>query len=239
MSFPKIEHPTYTVDLSIGQVTYRPFLVKEQKILMMAHNTQNIDAVVDALKVIVHNCIVAPANLDIAAMPLSDLTHLFLHLRARSMGEKMKVYFKCTNEFEGKPCGMVLEDEVDLLEVKPEGGGGNPVIMITKDIGVHMHYPSFDLLNLIMKNQSSIEAEFIVMAGCIDYVFDANGRHNVADASVEEVQKFVTDLPEDKYNLLKSFVSNAPTIKKTIRKNCVKCNYAHEMVLEGLSDFFV
>ena len=239
MAFPKIEHPTHTVDLSIGTVTYRPFLVKEQKILMMAHNAKNIDSVVDALKIIVNNCIVSPKDLDIDAMPLSDLTLLFLHLRARSMGEQMKVYFKCTNDFNGKPCDNIIEDEVDLLNVKPQGGGGNPKIMITKDIGVHMHYPSFNLLNMVLKHQNSIEAEFVVVAGCIDYVFDANGKYDASDASMQEVEKFVTDLPEDKYNLLKNFVASAPAIKTTINKDCLKCGFKHEMVLEGLSDFFV
>lgn len=238
MSFPKIEHPIHSVDLSIGKVTFRPFLVKEQKILMMAHQSQSIDGIVEALKVIVKNCVVEPQNLDVDGMPLVDLSLLFLHLRARSVGEKMKVYFKCQNDFEGKPCGMIIEDEVDLLEVKPSGGGENPKIMITKDIGVLMHYPSFDLLNLIMKTQA-LEAEFIVVAGCIDSVFDQHGVHKAIEASPEEVEKFVTDMPEEKYNLLKKFVASAPTIKTTLHKDCPKCSYKHEMVLEGLSDFFV
>lgn len=238
MSFPKIEHPTYDIELSIGKVTFRPFLVKEQKILMMAHDANDIDTVVKAIKTIVQNCVVSPQNIDVDALPLSDLSMLFLHLRAHSMGEKMKVYFKCLNEVEGKTCNMIVESEVNLLEIKPEGGGGNPKIMITDKIGVHMHYPSFDLLNLLMKTQS-IEAEFIMVAGCLDYIFEGDTIHQCNEASPEEVQQFVMNLPEAKYNLLKDFIQSAPTIKKTIHETCVKCGFAHDMTLEGLSDFFV
>lgn len=237
MSLPKIEHPIHDVQLSIGKVQFRPFLVKEQKILLMAHQSEKIESIVDAIKQIFQNCIVTP-GIDVDSMPLSDLIHLFINIRARSMGETMRVYFKCTNEVEGKACGMVLDGEINLLEIVPEGGGGTGKIMITKDIGIQMHYPSFDLLHLISKSDS-IDSEFLVVAGCIEYVFDSNSIYKAAEASPQEILKFVEDLPEDKYNLLKQYIASAPTVKKTLKKKCVRCEYEHDLVLEGLSDFFV
>lgn len=237
MTFPKIEHPTYTVDLSIGKVTYRPFLVKEQKILMMSHGSNDVDSMVQGIKVIANNCIISP-QMSIEKLPLVDLTLLFINLQAKSKGEMLPIYFKCTNEFEGKPCGMIIDAEVNLMELKPTGGGLDSKIMLTKDIGVVMHYPSFDLLNLLVK-APTFETEYVVVAGCIDYVFDSNGVYRSDEASPHEVQKFVDDLPEDQYNKMKAFVDSAPTVKTEFKKQCLKCKYTHDIKLEGLSDFFV
>jgi len=237
MSFPKIEHPTYTVDLSIGKITYRPFLVKEQKILMMSHGTNDIEGVVQSIKVIANNCIISP-QMSIDTIPLVDLTMLFIHLRARSMGEHLKVYFKCQNDFEGKPCGMIIDADVNLLELKPSGGGADSKIMITDDIGVVMRYPSFDILRQLIGAQS-IETEYVIVAGCVDYVFDSNGIYRASEASPHEVQKFVDELSESSYNKLKAFVDSAPTVKAEFKQECVKCKYLHDMKLEGLTDFFV
>jgi hypothetical protein len=237
MSFPIIEHPVHSVDLSIGTVKFRPFLVKEQKLLMMAHDSTDVNNIVDNIKAVVNNCVVS-SQFDIDRLPLVDLTQLFINIRARSIGEKLKLLFKCQNEVEGKACGMLIDSEVNLLELKPIGGGLPNKIMITDDIGVLMHYPTFSLLSQLVK-APTMETEFVVVAGCIDTVFDSNGVHKTSEASPEEVQKFVDGLPEIAYNKLKAFVESAPTIKAELKETCVKCNYTHDIKLEGLTDFFV
>lgn len=234
---PSIEHPIYSVDLSIGKVNFRPFLVKEQKLLMMAHGSSDVKNIVDNIKTVARNCVVSDINID--RMPLVDLTLLFINIRARSVGEKLKLVFKCQNEINGNVCGMLIDSEVNLLELKQsDGSNASNKIMITNDIGVIMHYPNFDLLEQIAKSPT-VETEFIIVAGCIDTIFDQHGIHKAADASVAEVQKFVDNLQENTYNKLKAYVDGAPTVKAEMKETCVKCGYTHDIKLEGLTDFFV
>src|SRR5579872_4750601 len=138
MNLPKVDYPTFDVDLSIGKIKYRPFLVKEQKLLLMAHDSKNIDSIMEATKQVIQNCVLVPNDFDVTKLPIVDMSKLFLHLRARSMGEHMKIYYKCQNDFEGNVCNMIIEASVNLLEVKEVGGNANPKIMITDDIGVKM-----------------------------------------------------------------------------------------------------
>ena len=237
MSLPKIDHPTFDVNLSIGTIKYRPFLVREQKILLMAHDSDDVDSTYRAIKQVVSNCILTP-DVDVDGMPLSDLSILFLHLRARSMGEQMKAYFRCKNMVEGKECGMLVDTSVDLLKVGLDGGGANPKIMLAEKMGVTMHYPSFDLLNYLTKAKS-IDAEFTLVAGCISNVFDDKGVYPASEAKPEELIAFLDQLPDDKYQKLKDFIETAPVVKHVSHEKCTKCGFEHELVLEGLSDFFV
>lgn len=238
MSLPVIEQPVFSVPLSIGKVNFRPFTVKEQKLLMMAHGSSDVENIVDNIKVVANNCIVSPP-VNIERLPLVDLTMMFINIRARSVSEKLKLVFKCLNEVDGKPCGMLLDASVNLLELKPtEAANISNKIMITDEIGVLMHYPTFSLLNQLVKSPT-LETEFIIVAGCIDTIFDSNGIHKTSDASPEEVQKFVDSIPEAAFNKMKAYVESAPTVKAELKETCVKCNYIHDLKLEGLTDFFV
>ena len=238
MTLPRIDQPIYEVELtSRGKTRYRPFLVKEQKLLMMAVEAKDIENTVKTLKQIVASCVLD--DVDVDALPMVDLELLFIHLRARSMGEIMDVYYKCTNLIEDKVCGMVIDVPVNLLELKPSEATMNNIIALSDKVGVKMHYPSFDLIDLLVKTDNNTEAEFIVVAGCIDSIYDENQVYNAKDAAPEELQNFVTQLPLEKYDMLKKFIDSAPKVKKDIIQACPRCHYEHKLVLEGLQDFFI
>jgi hypothetical protein len=173
------------------------------------------------------------------ALPMVDLELLFLNLRARSMGEVMEVYYKCTNEVEKKQCGMILEVPVNVLNIKVvQNGVLSNKINLGKDIGVTMHYPSFDLLGLLANAKDNMDAEFIVVAGCIDSVYDKESVYLTKDAHPEEIQNFVMNLPTEKYELMKKFVMSSPKVQEVIKHQCPKCKFDHTFTLEGLNDFF-
>ena len=238
MALPILEYPTYEIELtSRGKTKFRPFLVKEQKMLMMAVEAKDLEASVKAIKQCIASCVLE--EIDVDSLPMVDLELLFVNLRARSMGEIMDVYYKCTNLVEDKPCNMVMDVSVNLLEVKPTEIKSDGKIPLSDKIGVKMHYPSFDLLDLLIRAENNTEAEFIVIAGCIDYIYDANQVYPAKDATPEEIQNFVTTLPTEKYELLKNYVTSAPKVRKEIDHKCPKCHYEHKMVLEGIQDFFI
>jgi len=235
---PIIEQPVYSVDLSIGKIQFRPFNVKEKKLLLMAHSANDVNNIVDNIKTIIRNCLISP-EVNVDRLPLVDLTLLFINIRARGESEKLKLLFKCQNEVEGNVCGMMIDSEVNLLELKQtDGGNVSNKIMITDSIGVLMHYPTFELLNQVVQ-KPSVQTEFVIVAGCIESVFDQHGIHKADEASPDEMQKFLESVPEVAYNKMKAYVESAPTVKAELKETCVKCGYVHNLKLEGLSDFFV
>lgn len=244
MVLPKIDLPTFEVHLvSRGATKFRPFTVKEQKILMMALEAKDFDSAIKAIKQVISNCLLE--EIDIDELPMIDLELLFLAIRAKSMGEKVQLYFKCSNpqpvDTTGntKPCGMIVELDVNIEQIDPIIPI-NKRIQLTPDIVVEMKYPSFNLINLLQtKANTMVDAELIVIGGCMDKFYKGNEVVNVGDASVEETIGFLEGLTEEHYNKLASWVRSTPKIHKTVEKDCPKCNKHHKITLEGLADFFM
>lgn len=235
MALPKIEYPTFNVQLLSRKepVKIRPFLVKEQKILMMAVETKELDGVIDALKQIINLCVVDD-NFDVKDLPLIDIETLFLHLRARSVSENIDVYFKCKNEMEpGRECGMVIDIAVDLLnDVTIKNLISSNKIMLTDKIGVLMKYPSIKQLNM---KDSDVD----MVIDCIDKIFDEDNVINASEASDDEIKDFVENLSTNHYDKLMDFVASVPTIHYAKTQKCPRCSFEHNVVMEGLNDFFI
>lgn len=239
MTLPVIGHQTYEVKLTSRGVTkFRPFMVREQKILMMAVQGKDLGETVKAIRQVIKACVLD--DIDVDDLPMVDLEMLFLHLRARSMGELMEVYYKCEHEVDGKECGMPMEIGVNLLDVKvKEDTNLSNRVEMGEGISVEMHYPSFDLINLMTKyGKSNVDAEFIVVAGCVDKIYTKDEVFKASEANPEELQQFVMELPIDKYEKLKEYILSAPKVKQDIKHTCPKCKFEHSFSLEGLNDFF-
>ena len=241
MMLPTLEYPIFEVNLlSIGKVKFRPFLVKEQKLLLMAVEAKDAKTTIDTIKQIVQNCLINPVDVDVDALPLVDLEILFMNLRARSMGEVMNVFYECENQItETGKCGMIIEVGVNLLEVPVVNKDLDKKLIFSEDIGVVMKYPSFDLMSRFIKDDENTEAEYIIAANCIDYIYDKDNVYKASDAKEEELISFIDNLPDDKYQLIKNFIENSPVSKIEIEKKCPKCGYDHKFKLEGLNDFFI
>lgn len=243
MVLPKIDLPTYDVTLvSRGLTKFRPFTVKEQKILMAALESGEFDSAMGSIKQVISNCLLD--KVDIEELPMIDLELLFLAIRSKSLGERLNLYFKCDQQVptdatgNTKPCGMLLEIDVNIDQLEPIQLP-NKRIDLTPEIKVEMKYPTFALLNLLQKANTMMDAELIVVGGCMDKFYKANEIINVSDASIEEVIGFLNGLTEDKYEKLASWVRNTPKVRKKVEKVCSKCLKHHKITLEGLSDFFM
>jgi len=203
---PQINLPTYNVTLvSRGVTKFRPFTVKEQKILMTALESEDFDSAILAIKQVINNCLVE--KIDVDELPMVDLELLFLAIRSKSMGEILNLYFTCDQKVPTDPtgntksCGMVLELEVNIEQIDPIKLVDKR-IQLTPDIVVEMKYPTFNLVNLLKQANTASDAELIVVGGCLDKFYFNNEVVNVSDASVQEVVEFLEGLTEDKYEKL-------------------------------------
>jgi T4 bacteriophage base plate protein len=248
MNLPKISTPIYEVKLmSIDKpVQFRPFLVKEQKLMMMAVESKDPMEAVKTMKQIATNCILD--KIDVDSLPLVDIEILFLNFRARSMGEVMNVYYKCKNDIvdennNKKECGMVIDVDVNLLEVPIKNQNVETKIMITEDIGIQMKLPTFEFINkLLSDNVPKLDDEddsVYTAAMCVDYVFDKESVYYAKDCTAEEMMNFLYSLPPDKYTKIENYFENLPTVRKEMDAECPKCGFKHNFVLEGLNDFFI
>lgn len=238
MPLPKVEYPIHEVKLFSQNkpVKFRPFLVKEQKILMMAVESANIENVIDAVKQIINNCIIE--EIDVDNLPLVDIELFFLNLRSRSMGEVVEVFFKCRNMIDGETeCGMVINVGVNLIEeVQVINNTESNKIMFNNSVGVIMRYPTYEQ---IMRFQDSDNLRDRIIIGCMDQIFNEEEVYSVDEASEEEMQEFLEGLSSTDYEKLVKFVENCPKIQYKKTHNCPKCNFEHTMLLEGINDFFI
>lgn len=243
MALPKIDVPIFniTLPLSNQKVRYRPFLVKEEKILLMAMESDDEKTVLDAIKQIVNNCCLD--NLDIEELPITDLELFFLHLRARSVGEIVDLQYKCNNNVTGengeeKKCDNVVKLKVNLLEIKPEVEPNHTnKIELSPELGMVMRYPNF---KMIEKIEASTDVDKIVkiITSCVDYIYDKENIYYKKDIVEQEILDFIDSMTREQFAKVQSFFDTMPKIKKDVEFKCSKCNYTEKIVVEGIQSFF-
>jgi hypothetical protein len=245
MGLPKIDVPIYEITLPLLQkkVKIRPFRVKEEKILLMAMESEDDAAVLLAIKQIVNNCCVD--DLDVDSLPVLDLEYMFLQLRARSIGEIIDLQYRCNNdvvnEGETKKCGNIIKLNFNALEIQPEfDAEHNKKIQLTQKLGVVMKYPDFKLVNKISNLSNLPDTDVIAktISGCIDYIFDSDSVYYAKDATEDELVDFVDSLTREQFAKIQEFFDTVPKMKKNLAFKCSKCGYEEELVLEGIQSFF-
>lgn len=239
MALPKIDYPIFEVEGISGKskpVKFRPFLVKEQKILMMASESNDMDEVVRGIQQIVQNCCME--SIDAETLSLSDLELIFMHLRAKSVSENVDVYFKCNNLLEsGSKCGMVIDISIDLIkDVKVEGNQPSNTIWLNDKIAIKMRNPTLEVVKMIELDDDELADKIIAL--CIDKVIEEEEVHDMSSVTEEELVEFVTQIQTKDYEKMWQFIKSAPTVKYEQVHVCPRCGFNHQIKLEGLSDFF-
>jgi hypothetical protein len=241
---PKIDVPIFELTLpSTGkQMRYRPFLVKEEKLFLMAAEANDIKTVVDAIRQVINNCCLD--EIDVEKLPIYDIEYIFLKLRARSISEIVNLKYRCFNEIaddtgEKKQCTGTVEFDIDLLSIEPTKNETHTnKIEINEKLGVVMKYPSFDLLNDFatdINNEKLLE----LILSCIDYIYDEESIYHAKDSTKEELVEFVDSLPAAAFTKIQDFFETMPKIKHTIHFECPKCTHKEDIVIEGVQSFFV
>lgn len=245
MALPKIDVPIHTVDLPLTKKTvrFRPFLVKEEKLLLMAMESQEQKTIIDSIKQVLNNCCLD--EVDIESLPTSDLEFFFLNLRARSVGEIVELQYRCNNKVkdeagEEKTCNHVVKFDLNILEVKPEIPANHTTkIELTKDLGIMMKYPNITAIETIEAGEGSdVEKVMKIVSECIDFIYDTESIYYKKDISAEELTEFVESLTREQFSKIQEFFDTLPKIRKTVEFTCGKCGYKEDIVIEGIQNFF-
>ena len=236
---PIIEAPSYEITLPVSKKTlkFRPFLVKEQKILLMAMESKEDDVTENNVKQVLQNCTLS--DIDVNSLPLVDIEYYFLNLRARSVGEVVETRYKCENDVGGKPCGNVMETSFNVLDVEVElPENTEETIEITPDVGVKMKYPSFSVVDKLKGLDAATDMAFELILECVDYVYDKDNFYYAHETPKEELMAFIESLTNEQFLKLEKFVENLPKIHKNIEIVCSKCGFVHNIEVQGLNNFF-
>ena len=234
MALPIQAAPSYTLTLPISKkvVKYRPFLVKEQRSLLVARESENtkdiMQAVIDMISA------VTSKTVDANKLPVGDLEYLFMQIRAKSVGETAGISVACTdNECDG--WGRV---EVDLNDVTVEVDEDvDNMIRLNDDLVVEMQYPT---VTSVFKVEGLNEADAIkpILRGCMVRLFDDENVYEFAEYRDSEIDDFIDSLTIDQFEKMTEFFQNVPTLKHEVEYSCAKCKKENTRVLEGLNSFF-
>lgn len=239
MPLPKIDMPVYDMTIpSNGEtIKVRPFNVKEEKLLLIAMESQNADEIINTVKQVINNCIVSgKANVD--KLPFFDIDYMFIFLRAKSLGDKVEISLTCHNVVDNEECGNKFKSNIDISKIeitKPEGL--RDTIDLGEDAGVVMKYPNYATMKRIeMRNEVDEKIELIINS--IEQIHDANGIYPARDYSKDELREFVENLTEANYRKLEFFVDNSPTFAVVMDEDCPKCGFHHHVRYTDFYDFF-
>jgi hypothetical protein len=241
---PKIDVPIFELILpSTGKpLRYRPFLVKEEKLFLMAAEAEDIKTVVDAIRQVINNCCLD--EIEVEKLPIYDIEYIFLKLRARSISEVVNLKYRCFNEIpddkgENKQCTGTVEFDIDLLSIEPTRNNEHTnKIPVNEKLGIVMKYPSFELLNEFatdINNEKLLE----LILNCIDYIYDEESIYYSKDSTKEELVEFVDSLPAASFTKIQDFFETMPKIKHTLNFQCPKCSHKEDITIEGVQSFFV
>jgi hypothetical protein len=240
MPLPKIDTPVYdlTLPLSKKKIRYRPFLVKEQKNLLMALESDDQESIQENIKQVLTNCTLTK-NVDIEELPVVDIEYFFINLRAKSVGEVVENKYRCENVVEGKKCNNVMDHTLNLLEIKVEGvKKDNDVIELTDKISVKMRYPKFSILKNIKDMQKMTDIALQMIAESVEYIYDGKQFYYSNEVSVNELVEFVESLSQKQFEKIENFFRELPKLERKIEMTCSKCGFVHKFNLEGLENFF-
>ena len=231
MALPEIATPIYTLTVpsTKKRVKYRPFLVKEQKLLILALENDDQEQILDAITKTIQNCL--HTKINVADMALFDIEYLFLQIRARSISEEIEMKVTCADDGETTVDVKFMVDDVKVNFPK----GHTNIIKLDDDLTVEMKYPDleyFTKVNFIGTDPDPYE----LVAKCIKRVYV--GEEDYSADSVEESKKWVEGLTNNQFDKLQTFFETMPSLRHVLKVKNPKTKKSNEVRLEGLSDFF-
>ena len=241
MPLPKIDVITHSIVVpsTKEEIRIRPFLVKEQKILLTVMTGQDAVEISDAVKQVVNNCIVTP-NFNVDKLEIFDLEYIMLQLRIVSVGESIKLNLCGDENSDCEECKKERQIELNLREVQVDfSRKKDPKIQITDSIGLIMKYPTHKAVANFSKKLSeksdTASIEFIIY--CIDSVYDSESVTSMKDVTLEEAIEFIESLTTDQFNKIEEFLDGMPKLSHEIKTTCKTCKKKDVQKLEGLESF--
>jgi len=240
MPLPRIDVPVYELDLPLSKkhIRFRPFLVKEQKNLLMAMESGDSKSIEQNVKQVLNNCTITE-DLDIEKLPVLDVEYYFLNLRARSVGEVVENKYRCDNTVDDSVCGNIMETSLNLLDIKIEGiKEDDDIIQLTDTISIKLKYPEFSVINKLSKLTNVSDIAFEMIAESVEYIYDGEQFYYAKETTTEELVEFIEGLNQQQFAKIEDFFANLPKLEKKIEMKCSRCGFEHKLDVEGLESFF-
>lgn len=240
MDLPKIDVPVYELKLpSSGKdIRVRPFLVKEEKLLLIAVESKDQNTIIQTTKQIINNCLI-DKDTNIEKLPFFDIDYLFIALRAKSIGETVNVNFICNIYKEGIKCGTMFPVDIDIskCEVKRKEDV-SPVIQLTDKVSIKMKYPSYEVMKRFVENEDALTKKIKLIAASIDQIIDGNKVLSSKDYSREQLEQYIETFTEEQFKKVEYFVDNFPSFVILAEGHCPKCKFDHKLEYTDFTSFF-
>lgn len=237
MPLPKLSTPTYELEVpSTGKkIKYRPFLVKEEKILLLAMETEDEKQMADAVKTILSNCI-QTARFKVESLSLFDIEYIFLNIRGKSVGETVELNITCPDD---GITTVPVEIYIDDIKVQKSDDHTN-IIKLNDSVSVIMKYPSMDLFikNNMKDSQSEIDDVFEIASMCIEQIVDGEEVYETANFSKKEILEFLEGMDTKQFVEIQKFFETMPKLSHTVQIKNPATGVTSDVVIEGLSSFF-
>ena len=238
MPLPKIAAPTYELELPSTEETiqFRPFLVKEEKLLVIALESEDTKQITTAIKTVIKNCILTK-GIKVENLPTFDIEYLFLNIRGKSVGEELDVNIICPDDGETEvSVNINLED----IEVQ-KNDDHEKRIKVDDSIMIEMKYPSLDQFiknNFDFNKRNAMDQSFELIASCIGTIFTEEEAWSTADCSKKEITEFLESMNSSQFKGIEKFFETMPKLSHTVNVKNPKTKVESEVVLEGLASFF-
>lgn len=236
MALPSQNTPVYTLKIpSTGkEIKYRPFLVKDEKALLIAQQSEDLDVMVSTLKQVIASCVAD--SIDINSLAIFDLEYIFSQIRAKSVGEFSDLVFTCGHcNHEKNKYNIKLDVSALQVTKNPEHTNKIPLF---DNVGVMMKYPSLDILKKIDKGFDDPENVIDIITDCIDVIYTDTELFHAKEQTKTELKEFVENLTKDQFDKLETFFATMPKFQKLIEFDCPACGGHNKMMLEGVQNFF-
>jgi len=238
MPLPKIATPTYELELpSTGKsIKYRPFLVKEEKVLVIALESEDTKQITNAIKAVLKNCVLTK-GIKVETLPTFDIEFLFLNIRGKSVGEEIEVNIVCPDDGE---TNVPVFIDLDSIQVEKDDDHTNQ-IKLDDDLMMEMKYPSLEQFiknNFDFQEGNQMDQSFELIATCIDKIYNEDEVWATADCTKKEVKDFLESMNSSQFKEIEKFFESMPKLKHTIEVTNPNTKVTSEVVLEGLASFF-
>jgi hypothetical protein len=238
MPLPKIAAPTYELELPSTEETiqYRPFLVKEEKLLVIALESEDTKQITTAIKTVIKNCILT-RGIKVENLPTFDIEYLFLNIRGKSVGEELDVNIICPDDGATEVSIMINLEDIEVQK----NDDHEKKIKIDDSIMIEMKYPSLDQFiknNFDFNKRNAMDQSFELIASCIDTIFTEDEAWSTADCSKKEITEFLESMNSSQFKGIEKFFETMPKLSHTVNVKNPKTKVESEVVLEGLASFF-
>lgn len=237
MALPMNTAPIYklTVPSTGKEVEFRPFLIKEEKALLIAQQSEDPGVMLSSIKEVIKSCV--KQEIDVDSLATFDIEYIFVQLRSKSVGEIIDLTLQCDTCTDDKAVSVVNIDLTKLNVTKNEKHNSN--IKLFDDVGVVMKYPTIDIIKeLESAEENDYEKVFDVIAKCIDTVYNSDEVFHIKEQPKAETMEFLNNLTGEQFGKIREFFDTMPVLEHSIQYNCPVCNKEHNKTLRGLESFF-